>query len=67
MEDGPCRDHKGQSYLTPQILDPSMKDWYQYQTLLTLYLPHDENMVMHILRACASIFFAQSYQKYISQ
>ena len=31
MVDGPFRDTKGRSYPHPQILDPSMKDWYQYQ------------------------------------
>ena len=31
MADGPFRDPKGRSYPHTQILDPSMKDWYQYQ------------------------------------
>ena len=31
MADGPFRDPKGAVLSTPQILDPSMKDWYQYR------------------------------------
>ena len=31
MMDGPFRDPKGRSFPHTQILDPSMKDWYQYQ------------------------------------
>ena len=31
MVDGPFRDPKGRSFPHTQILDPSMKDWYQYQ------------------------------------
>ena len=31
MADGPFWDPKGRSYPHPEILDPSMKDWYQYQ------------------------------------
>ena len=31
MADGPFRDPKGSVLSTPQILDPSMKDWYQYR------------------------------------
>ena len=32
MLDGPFPDPKRQSYPHPQILDPSMKGWYQYQS-----------------------------------
>ena len=31
MADGPFRDAKGRCYPQPHILDPSMKDWYQYR------------------------------------
>ena len=31
MVNGPFRDPKGRSYPHPKILDPSMKDWYQYR------------------------------------
>ena len=51
MADGPFRNPKGQSYPHPQILDPSMKYWYQYRPWnLTHRITLKNQCIWHIIQ-----------------